>query len=86
MAASITVAFVIVFAKSAPAWYGAAFVAAASYLVLAGSFSIYLRRTRRQVTERDKWLAALSSGRIGIFVLVAVCVVFGALLLVARAR
>jgi len=69
--------------KGGPAWYAVVFFVAAGLCLLSAPVNLYLRRTQRPVVDRDLWIEALSTFRLG-FLVVLGTACFVAILLVAR--
>ena len=71
----------VVFGKAMPEWYTAVILVAAALSVLAATAAFILQRTQFRIPNRDAWLEALSTYRVGFLATIAITVVLAALLL-----
>ncbi len=75
----------IPFLKGGPDWYWSVFVIAAGYCLAARAAAAYVRRTGRQVPDRQAWLRAFSTARVGFLIVIAVAVVMAGIGVLALA-
>jgi hypothetical protein len=81
LVASVGVLMGFAFTKGGPDWYLPVFLISCAYCVLGGLAAVYVRRTRRDLSNRDGWVEALATSRLGLVGIAAMCVVLLILLL-----
>lgn len=81
LVASVGVLVAFAFTKGGPSWYLAVFLTSCAYCILGSLVATYVRRTRRDLPDRDAWVSALSTTRLGLVGIAAAAVVLLILLL-----